>query len=192
MASFRGEGKARSSRSGISFMTGSPPESFMASRRAQRLFFRSLLAAALATSPTFAQPPAPKLVLEAAEVTPRSASAEALCQLRARIKNTGQEIAAAFVFAVKINGREVSIYRNHMFMDPIEPGETRSLRLYGFWTSETGRQLPAAGDLIVEVSLVEARWMKAAKDAEGTIVWTDLGAVEGLPQTARQTVELTR
>ena len=124
----------------------------MASRLAQRLFFGSLLASALATSPAFAQPPAPKLVLEAAEVTPRSASADALCQLRARIKNAGQEIAAAFVFAVKINGQDLSVYRNHVFMDPIKPGETRSLRLYGFWTSESGRQLPAAGDLTVELS----------------------------------------
>ena len=165
----------------------------MAQRRAQRsVFFGSLLAAALAISSAFAQPPAPKLVLEAAEVTPRSASADALCQLRARIKNAGQSVAAAFVFAVKINGQEIPVYRNHVFMDPIKPGETRSLRLYGFWTSETGRQLPADGDTIVELSLLEARWMKAEKDAEGTIVWSDLGAVEDLPQTARETLELIR
>ena len=34
--------------------------------------------------------------------------------------------------------------------------------------------------------------MKAAKDAQGTIVWSDLGAVEGLPQTAREKVEIVR
>ncbi len=33
--------------------------------------------------------------------------------------------------------------------------------------------------------------MKAEKDAEGTIVWSDLGAVEALPQTARETVKLS-
>jgi hypothetical protein len=164
----------------------------MAPRRAQGWFLGTLLAAALATSPAFARQPAPKLVLEAAEVTPRSAPADALCQLRARIKNAGQSIAAAFVFAVEINGQEIPVYRNHVFMDPIEPGETRSLRLYGFWTSETGRQLPAEGDTVVELELLEARWMKAEKDAEGTIVWSDLGAVENLPQSARETVKITR
>ena len=125
-------------------------------------------------------------------MTPGSAPADALCQLRGRIKNAGQSTAAAFVFAVKLNGQEIAVYRNHVFMDPIKPGETRSLRLYGFWTSETGRPLPASGDLAVELSLLEARWMKGDKDAQGTIVWSDLGAVEGLPQTARQTVELIR
>lgn len=161
-------------------------------RSAQRLFRGSLVAMALATLPAAAQEPGPELVLEAAEVTPRSAPADALCQLRARIKNGGKSIAAAFVFAVKINNQEIATYRNHVFMDPIKPGETRSLRLYGFWTSETGRQLPASGDLAVELSLLEARWMKPEKDAEGTIVWRDLGAVEDLPQTARQAVELIR
>jgi len=135
---------------------------------------------------------APDLVLEAAEVTPRTAAADVLCQLRARIRNAGTQVASAFVFAVELDGHEVAVYRNHVFMDPIEPGETRSLRLYGFWTNETGRALPASGGLSVELTLVEARWMKAEKDAEGTLVWRDLGAVEGLPQVARQTVEITR
>jgi hypothetical protein len=154
--------------------------------------FVALVATTVAAEPAPAQQPSPKLLLEAAEVTPSRAPADALCQLRARIKNAGQSIAAAFVFAVEINGRAILTYRNHVFMDPIKPGETRSLRLYGFWTSETGRPLPANGDLAVEVSLVEARWMKAEKDAEGTLVWSDLGAIEALPQTARQTVELIR
>ena len=151
-----------------------------------------LLGAALACWPVFGQPPAPRLVLEAAEVTPAKAPADALCQLRARIKNGGDTVATAFAFALKIDGKEIAVYRNHVFMDPIDPGETRSIKLYGFWTSETGRPVPASGDLSVELTLQEARWMKMEKDAEGARVWQDLGAVEGLPQTAKQTITLVR
>jgi hypothetical protein len=151
-----------------------------------------LLGSLVVAAPATAQQSAPKLVLEAAEVTPAKAPADALCQLRARIKNGGTSVATAFVFALKLDGKEIAVYRNHVFMDPIDPGETRSIKLYGFWTSETGRPLPKSGDLTVELTLQEARWMKMEKDAEGARIWQDLGAVEGLPQTARRTVELVR
>ena len=159
---------------------------------AHHILVVALLASNLSPSLAFAQQASPKLVLEAAEVTPGTAAADALCQLRARIKNTGQAIASGFVFGVKLNEHEMGVYRNHVFMEPIQQGETHSLRLYGFWTSETGRPLPAAGDLVIELSLLEARWMKAEKDAGGTLVWSDLGAVEGLPLVTRQTLKLTR
>jgi hypothetical protein len=152
----------------------------------------SLLGAVFVHGSALAQAAKPGLVLEAAEVTPAKAPGDALCQLRARIRNGGEAIAAAFVFAVRVDGKEIPVYRNHVFMDPIEPGETRALRLYGFWTSETGRPLPASGDLDVEVTLQEARWMKVEKDAGGARVWHDLGAVEGLPQTVQRTIEIAR
>lgn len=162
------------------------------SRRQLLAWSGALLGSLLAAIPATAQQSGPKLVLEAAEVTPAKAPADALCQLRARIENGGSAVATAFVFALKIDGKEIAVYRNHVFMDPIDPGETRSIKLYGFWTSETGRPLPASGNLTVELTLQEARWMKMEKDAEGAGVWQDLGAVEGLPQTARRTVELVR
>jgi hypothetical protein len=152
----------------------------------------ALVGSLLVAIPATAQQAAPKLVLEAAEVTPAKAPADALCQLSARIKNGGNAVATAFVFALKIDGREIAVYRNHVFMDPIDPGVTRAIKLYGFWTSETGRPLPATGDLTVELTLQEARWMKMEKDAQGARVWQDLGAVEGLPQTVEAIVELIR
>ena len=162
------------------------------SRRLLCGWLGALLGAFAVATPATAQQPAARLVLEAAEVTPAKAPADALCQLRARIKNGGTTVATAFVFALEIDGKAIAVYRNHVFMDPIEPGETRSIKLYGFWTSETGRPLPASGDLEVELTLQEARWMKMEKDAEGARVWQDLGAVEGLPQTVLRTVELVR
>ena len=160
--------------------------------RRHLLGWTGALLGSLFVAPATAQQAAPGLALEAAEVTPAKASADALCQLRARIKNGGTRVATAFVFALKLDGKEIAVYRNHVFMDPIDPGETRSIKLYGFWTSETGRPLPTSGDLTVELTLQEARWMKMEKDAEGARVWQDLGAVEGLPLTTRGTVEIVR
>jgi hypothetical protein len=135
---------------------------------------------------------APPLVLQAAVVRPSSAAADTLCHLEARIRNGGKEIASAFAFRLKLDDHDVGAYRDHLFLDPIEPGTTRVLPLLSFWTNETSRPLPASGTLRVELTLESARWMKQEKDAEGVRVWTDLGAVEGLPQTARTNVAIEK
>jgi hypothetical protein len=131
-----------------------------------------------------------RLVLEAAEVKPSSAPPDTLCHLRARIRNAGQTTASAFAFRLELDDHEVGVYRDHLFMDPIEPGQTASLELFSFWTNETGRPLPASGTLRVELTLASARWMKQSRDADGTRVWNDAGAVEGLPQTASAAVKI--
>jgi hypothetical protein len=135
---------------------------------------------------------APPLVLEAAVVRPTTAAADTLCHMEARIHNGGKEIASAFAFRLKLDDHDVGAYRDHLFLDPIEPGTTRVLPLLSFWTNETGRPLPASGTLRVELTLESARWMKQEKDAEGVRVWTDLGAVGGLPQTARASVAIEK
>jgi hypothetical protein len=132
------------------------------------------------------------LVLEAAIVQPTTAAPDTLCHLEARIRNGGKSTASAFSFRLKLDDREVGAYRDHLFMDPIEAGETRVLPLLSFWTNETGRPLPASGAIRVELTLDSARWMKQEKDAEGVRVWTSLGAVEGLPQTARANVAIAK
>jgi hypothetical protein len=153
----------------------------------------ALLAATVLPAAAPAQAPAAsKLVLEAVEVEPAPAAPDTLCHLEVRIRNGGEAIASAFAFRVRLDEHELAVYRQQIFLDPIAPGETRSLRLYSFWTSETGRPAPASGQLTVEVSLHEARWMRPEKDPEGVLVWKDLGAVEGLPLQARQTLELAQ
>jgi len=156
----------------------------------RRVAALALLAAAIAAAAPGQAPPASKLVLEAVEVEPATAAPDTLCHLRARIRNGGDAVASGFVFRVKLDDQELGVYRQQVFLDPIAPGETSSLRLYSFWTTETGRPAPASGRIAVELSLVEARWMRAEKDAEGVLVWQDLGAVEGLPLQARYTLEL--
>jgi hypothetical protein len=137
-----------------------------------------------------AQAPASKLALEAVEVEPKTAKADTLCRLRARIRNGGDAIASGLVFRVKLDGRELGVYRDQIFLDPIAPGETRAIPLYSFWTTESTRPAPADGTIDVEVSLIEARWTRAEKDADGTLVWSDLGEVEGLPLVATYALEL--
>ena len=131
-------------------------------------------------------------MLEAAVVRPATAAPDTLCHLEARIRNGGKTTASAFAFRLQLDGHDVGAYRDHLFMDAIEPGETRVLPLLSFWTNETGRPLPASGTIRVELTLDSARWMKQEKDAEGVRVWTDLGAVEGLPQTARASVAIEK
>jgi hypothetical protein len=131
-------------------------------------------------------------VLEAVVVRPTSAPPDTLCHLEARLANRGAAIASSFAFSLKLDGHEIAAYRDHLFMDPIAPGETRTLPLFSFWTNESQRPLPASGTLAVELTLVSARWTKSERDAEGVVVWTDLGAVPGLPQTSRATVKIER
>jgi hypothetical protein len=151
-----------------------------------------VLAAAVARAPTSGAENAAPLVLEAALVDPTSAAPDTLCHLEARIRNGGEAIASSFAFRLELGDHEVGAYSDHLFMDPIAPGETRALPLLSFWTNETSRPLPASGSLRVELTLESARWMKEERDAEGVRVWTDLGAVEGLPQTALTSVAIER
>ena len=163
-----------------------------------RLRARSLTALLLALLGAIAAPrlagddDSPALRLEAVLVKPAAARPDTLCHLEARITNGGAHTASAFAFRLSLDAHDVGAYRDHLFMDPIAPGETRTLALFSFWTNETSRPLPASGTLAVELTLESARWMKEEKNAEGVSVWSDLGAVEGVPQTVRASVKIER
>ena len=151
-----------------------------------------LLAATIAPPCLAGDDASPALRLEAVLVKPAAARPDTLCHLEARITNGGAQTASAFAFRLSLDAHDIGAYRDHLFMDPIAPGETRTLTLFSFWTNETSRPLPASGTLAVELTLESARWMKEEKDAEGVIVWSDRGAVEGLPQTVRTSVKIER
>jgi hypothetical protein len=151
-----------------------------------------LLSAALAAPAARAEPAASGLALEAIEIEPAAATPSTLCHLRVRIRNGGDRVASSFAFRVELDGRELAAYRNQVFLDPIEPGETRSLRLHSFWTGDAGSPGPEGGRIVVEVTLLDARWMKVERAADGASVWTETGAVEGLPLAARRTLEPKR
>ncbi len=127
------------------------------------------------------------LALTAVTVTPPNAGPDTLCQLRVEVKNGGDRIASQLAFAVKVNGQELPVYKNQLFMQRLDPGKTSTVRLYNFWTTETGRTAPADGKYRVEVTLASAQWYTVAtKDAVEE--WTPQGAVPGLPVTATATV----
>ncbi len=129
--------------------------------------------------------PAPLVTVEEIVVEPGAPGADTLCRLRVKLKNSGDRIASQLGFTVRINGKDLPVYGNQLFMYPLEPGAVSELKLYNFWSTETSRPMPADGRLELEVELKEAQWMDISTDAEGVEVWTPLGAIEGLPVSAR-------
>ena len=66
---------------------------------------------------------------------------------------------SSFGFRVTVNGTDLHVYENQRYLEVLEPGETRTLDLYNFWSSETHRPPKKNGSLKVEVAVVEARWV---------------------------------
>ncbi|MDH3402160.1 MAG: hypothetical protein OES32_00385 [Acidobacteriota bacterium] len=162
----------------------------------------SLLLAVLASpaTPQEAAPPS-ALALTAVEVEPSTPGPDTLCRLAVTIRNSGDEVASQLGFAVKLNGQDLTVYGNQLFMYAVPAGGELRIPLYNFWTTETSRPaMPADGKYRVDVSLNEAQWMDistvtetvdraGAQVEEDVEVWTPLGAVEGLPVAAGVTLE---
>ena len=143
----------------------------------------------LASTPVMGQEavPGPLLTLEAVVVEPAAPAVDTLCTLRVEVKNGGDKVASQFGFRIKINDAELPVYSNQLFMYPVQPGESLEIPLYNFWSTETSRPLPADGQLNLEVTLLEAEWMKIEME-DDVEVWTPQGPVENLPSA--QTVTL--
>lgn len=140
-----------------------------------------------------AEPPAPLLTVEEVIVEPSSPAADTLCRLRVKLRNRGDKVASRLGFTVRLNGQELGVYGNQLFMYPVPPGAVEEIPLYNFWSTESSRPMPAGGKLKVEVTLTEAVWTKSEmeKDDQGEIeVWTPLGAVPGLPVGSSVTLEM--
>lgn len=137
--------------------------------------------------------PAAPLAIEQITVEPESPGADTLCRLRVKIANSGDKIASRFAFAVSLNGQDLGVYGNQVFMFPVGPGSSEEISLYNFWTTETSRSMPADGKLRVEVQLREAVWTQVTTetDEEGEIeVWTPIGPVDNLPVQAAVTLQM--
>ncbi|MYA08982.1 MAG: hypothetical protein F4060_13820 [Holophagales bacterium] len=135
----------------------------------------------------------PEVVFTGFEVTPAAPGPETLCRLVATIDNRASRAVYSFGFDVELNGRALPVYEQQLFLQVIEAGESAEVALYNFWTSEQGRPAPADGKLEVVVRLREARWVEVTdveEDGETVEVWTPVGDVDGLPQTASRTLEL--
>lgn len=138
-----------------------------------------------------AKSPSPGLTLEAVKVDPASPGPDTLCRLSVTLRNSGAKTASALAFQVKVDGRELPVYRNELFFRPVAAGAAAELRLHNFWSSETGRPFPTNGRMTVEVTLAEAKWMDM-KTENGAEVWTAAGPVEGLPVSKSVTLTLQK
>lgn len=138
-----------------------------------------------------ADSPAPEVTIESITITPDKPAADTLCKMSIRLKNHGQSIASKLGVTVSINGTQVPVYANHLWMFPLPAGEAADLSLYNFWSTETSRPMPKDGKLTVEVTLNEAE-RYSIEMAAGVETWTPLGAAEGLPSSASVTLEMTR
>ncbi len=136
-----------------------------------------LVAQLAVAEPAIAQSAEPRVDLQGVEISPENPVADTLCQLWVTIRNGGQRHASAFDFSVKVADQELPVYGNHTFLFPVAPGESRRIRLFNFWSSETGRAFPADGNLKVEVTLLRAGWFDRS-DTDDEITWTFAGDVD--------------
>ncbi len=133
----------------------------------------------------------PAVVVEAITVDPAAPGPDTLCQLTVKLKNSGSKIASLFAFRVEINGHQLPVYDRELFAFPVDPGASADLRLFNFWTTETGRPAPGDSKLTVAVALEEARWVEITSE-DKVEVWTPAGAVEGLPAAASVSLKMKR
>lgn len=144
---------------------------------------------AVAAQPAATESP---LRIEALVVAPERPADDTLCRLVVRLHNAGAKPMYAFAFDVKLDGQPLPVYERQLFLQAVPPGETAEVRLFNFWTTETGRPRPADGTLDVEVTVREALWLdithetgaeppEAGKASEPVEVWTPAGEVPLLP-----------
>lgn len=157
-----------------------------------RRFSSLLLTLALLTTPQLVAQSGESaaLAIEEIVVEPADLGPDTLCKLRVKIRNDGSEVASQLGFTVSINGQDLHVYGNQLFMYPVEPGSSLEVPLYNFWTTETSRPMPADGKLELSISLDEAQWMKI-ETVDEVETWTPLGAVEGLPVNGAVTLNLS-
>lgn len=149
-----------------------------------------LALALLALAPlAWAQGAKPALTLEAVKVDPVSPGPDTLCHLSVTLRNAGSKRASALEFVVKVNGRELPAYKDRLYLEPVEPGATREVRLFNFWSTEPGRPAPVDGKLQVEVTLARASWMDRSEQ-NGAETWTPAGPAEGLPVSRSVTLSM--
>jgi hypothetical protein len=145
----------------------------------------------LVLSLALAAPAPPVLTIESIRVEPASPEPDVLCHLAVTLRNRGDRPASALELAVKLGGNALPAYRDRVILKAVEPGATRELRLYNFWSTEPARPAPADGKLVLEVALTRAAWMQR-ETKDGATVWTPAGPVAGLPSVKTLTLTLAK
>ena len=143
-----------------------------------------LAVAALGAFPIHAEegkkPRTPPVTVEAVRVSPEKPGPDTLCKLAVRVNNRAERSVSGLGFTVKVNGIDLPVYENQRYLETIDPGETREISLFNFWSSETHRPPRKDGSLQVEVAVTEARWVEMTMEDE-VPTWTLLEPVKKLP-----------
>ena len=134
---------------------------------------------------------APQITIESVVVEPSAPGPDTLCKLTVKLANGGNRTASQLDFKVQINGQDLPVYANQLFMFPVPAGESVDVPLYNFWSTETSRPLPPDGKLDIEVTLAAAQWMEVKLEEE-VEVWRPLGPVEGLPISKSVPVSMSK
>ena len=122
----------------------------------------------------------PLLALDAIAIDPSNPGPTTLCKLRVKIRNMGSQAATSFLFGVRINGQELTVYKDHVYFQTIMPGTVGEVQLYNFWVTEPGHPIRKDGQLRVEVTLKEAQWVEVR--TKGNVnEYKRLGDVADLP-----------
>ncbi len=127
----------------------------------------------------------PLVTVEAILVQPQSPPPDALCKLGVKLKNAGSQTASYFRFKVKIDGQDVAIYKDQLYVVNVEPKTSGTIDLYSFWTPAGNK-----ASFSIEVTLVEAQWVEVKRQGD-TVTTTAVGPVEGLPVSATETVRMS-
>jgi len=149
----------------------------------------ALLPGAAAGQGAPAAKPASLLALPSIEIRPAAPGPDTLCQLRVKLRNGGTKKASVFAFTVRVNGEPIPVYKRQVYLQTVDPGSVAEIQLYNFWTTETSRPAPKDGQLRVEVTLDEARWVEVRTEG-GAEVATPGDKVPGLPVSASLAVSL--
>lgn len=134
----------------------------------------------------------PPLTIKAVRIEPAAPGVDTLCQLHVTLESSAERSVSALDFGVAIGGTPLAVYEKQLFLERLAPGTTAEIRLYNFWTSETGRPAPADGKLRVTVTLRAAQWVEITTEDDGTEVWTLGEAVPGLPVAKELVVPLKK
>jgi len=126
---------------------------------------------------------AAEVEVSAIAIKPANPGPSTLCELKVELKNRGSRPVSFFSFEVKVDGKDVPLYKETSYVNNIDPGKTGEIQLNNFYT-------PGEAKLFtVQVALVKAQWVEVKKEGASSTT-TPTGVVAGLPANATLTVKM--
>jgi hypothetical protein len=125
-----------------------------------------------------------KVTVDAIVVEPAAPAPSTLCKLKVRVKNGDAQTISFLKFSVKIDAKDLSVYKMQSYAINIEPGTIGEIDLYNFWTPSEAKTFE------IQVTLAEAQLVQVKKEGTTTTT-TPSGPVAGLPASATLSVKMS-